>query len=87
MVDRTIKAYYKVRWSSSTNWVCLIDVEPFRDPLFEALSDEEQMVYFDWMETLQLQGWIPLELNDEDFMDMIYRMYRCDISFNFDAND
>jgi len=63
------------------------DVEPFRDPLFEALSDEEQMVYFDWMETLQLQGWIPLELNDEDFMDMIYRMYRCDISFNFDANE
>ena len=67
--------------------MCLIDVEPFRDPLFEALSDEEQLVYFDWMETLQLSGWLPLELDDEEFMGYIYRMYRCDISFNFDVND
>ena len=64
----------------------LVRLIPFRDPIFEDLSDEEQLVYFDWLETLQIQGYVSMDISDEEFMDKIYRMYRCDSRFDFNPN-
>jgi predicted SAM-dependent methyltransferase len=44
------------------------------------------MEYFEWMETLQIDGRIPMDMPDDEFMDKIYRMLRCDQKFHFDPD-
>jgi|JYMV01.1.fsa_nt_gi hypothetical protein len=62
--------------------------EPWRDPLFESLSTEEQMLYFEWMETLQIQGKVSFDLTDEEYVSKMYRMLRCDTNYpNLDPDD
>jgi hypothetical protein len=38
------------------------------------------------METLQIQGYVPIDLTEDEYMDKIYRMLRCDKKYHFDPD-
>jgi hypothetical protein len=54
---------------------------------WDQLHTSEQLEYFDWIETLQIQGHLPMEMDEEEFMEKCYRMYNCDIQQGFDPDE
>jgi hypothetical protein len=47
----------------------------------------EQYEYFDWLETLQIDGRVPMDLSNDEFMEKLYRMHSCDQHQGFDPDN
>lgn len=54
---------------------------------WDDLHTSEQIEYLEWMETLQCQGYISMDISNDEFMDKMVRMYNCDIGHSFDPDD
>ena len=54
---------------------------------WDDLHTTDQIEYLEWMETLQCQGYISMDIDNDEFMSKMIRMYNCDIGHRFDPND
>jgi hypothetical protein len=54
---------------------------------FNDLPLLEQYEYFDWLETLQIEGRVSMDISNEEFMEKLYRMYACDQHQGFDPDN
>jgi hypothetical protein len=54
---------------------------------WDDLHTTDQIEYLEWMETLQCQDHLPMDIDDDEFMAKMIRMYNCDVHQGFDPDD
>lgn len=51
-----------------------------------SLDAEEFNLYIEWIETLQICGYLPMDMSDEEVLEKIIKMHNADHPFRFDPN-